>query len=61
MGAMAAVAARWRTPVRLNLPELDALLSVAGEHRGSRELNGAVRRLERARDRRRRAVRAAGA
>ena len=61
MGAMAELAARWRTGVRLNLPELDALLAVTGEYRGSRDLNSALRRLEQARDRRRRTVnRAAG-
>lgn len=95
MGVMAELAARWRTGVRLNLPELDALLAAAGQQdlaqpagaaaawrrlntrstvsdlvaltaagqfRGSRDLDSAVRRIGQARDRRRRAVnRAAGA
>lgn len=54
----ARMAARRRTPVRLSLAEMSALLAAAGTTRryASRDLRSATQRLELARERRMRAV-----
>ena len=58
--AMAEMSARWRSPVRLSLAEMEALADAAGQFRGSRDLASAVRRVRQAADRKRqRAMRAA--
>lgn len=53
---LAEMSARLRSPVRLSLAEMDAIADVASQHRGSRELSSAVRRVRRAADRKRRAL-----
>jgi hypothetical protein len=56
MGTIAArIARRYRTPVRLNLDELEAVLA-GGNPRRDRDLASARDRLGRARQRRRQAV-----
>lgn len=57
MGAiLAELAARTRFSVKLTLSEADALADAAGQFRGSRELNSALRRVREAADRKRRAA-----